>query len=281
MKRLLTQASFLACYAFFGVVAAVLRAVRWRRHLVDQHLERCLPCLDSAQRERVAVGFYRYLGELAAEIVAERLLDRATLAERVRFENGEELAAQLQAGRRVLILSAHHANWEWLLLRCSTGFEEPLTAVYKQLDTPWLERLVRRLRERYGCRMVPTRALVPYLMERRGQVRLLAMLADQSPAASNPQQVWTAFFDQPTAFHGGPGWIGARFGYRAYFAAMHRERRGHYVVRFLELLPDVPRAEPDQLLCAYVRALERHVRACPSQYFWAYNRWKRERPLYG
>jgi lauroyl/myristoyl acyltransferase len=62
---------------------------------------------------------------------------------------------------------------------------------------------------------------------------------------------------------------------------MQRESRGHYVVRFVELLPGVTRPSPEQVLEAYVRALEAHVRAQPEQYFWAYNRWKREKPLYG
>ena len=79
----------------------------------------------------------------------------------------------------------------------------------------------------------------------------------------------------------GPGWIGAKLGYSVYLAAMHRERRGRYVVRFIELSRAGARAEPDAILAAYTRALEQHVRQYPEQYFWAYNRWKREKPLYG
>ena len=107
------------------------------------------------------------------------------------------------------------------------------------------------------------------------------MLADQSPAAVNLDQSWLEFCGQPTAFHTGPGWIGAKFGYTVVLAAMQRESRGHYSVHFTELASVTPRSEPEQVLAAYVRALERHVRAYPEQYFWAYNRWKREKPLYG
>ncbi|MGI9245606.1 MAG: lysophospholipid acyltransferase family protein, partial [Steroidobacteraceae bacterium] len=218
---------------------------------------------------------------LAAEILYLPFLDRATLHARVRFENPEEVQALLDTQRRVLILSAHHANWEWLLLRCSTGFAAPLTAVYKRMRNPRLEAYVRRLREKFGGRMVTTRQVVTHLMAQRGQVRLLAMLADQSPSIRNEQQVWTEFFGQPTSFHGGPGLIGARFGYVTYFAAMRRERRGHYLVRLVPLAAGNERPAPDALLQAYVRALEEHVRTWPELYFWAYNRWKRERPLYG
>jgi KDO2-lipid IV(A) lauroyltransferase len=61
---------------------------------------------------------------------------------------------------------------------------------------------------------------------------------------------------------------------------MRRERRGHYTVRFIELAAASQRAEPEQILAAYSETLEAHVRRYPDQYFWAYNRWKREKPLY-
>jgi KDO2-lipid IV(A) lauroyltransferase len=127
---------------------------------------------------------------------------------------------------------------------------------------------------------VRARDLVSYLLEQRGRARLLALVADQSPAAGANQQTWLTYFGQETSFNAGPGWIGARMGYTPLFAAMRRERRGHYVVRFIPLVVESVRADPDGILRAYVAALEAHVRANPVEYFWAYRRWKREKPLY-
>jgi KDO2-lipid IV(A) lauroyltransferase len=264
-----------------ALMATALRLAGWRQHLVERYVERCLPEVSPERRRAIINGFYRYLGELTAEILFERLLSREALAGRVLFENVEDVATQLHNGRRVLILSAHHANWEWLLLRCSTAFETPLTAVYTKFRNDRLDRYVRTRRERFGSTMVRTRALVQHLLERRGDVPLLALLADQSPAAQNDAQVWMDFFEQPTAFHCGPGLIAGRFGYLPYFAAVRRVRRGHYAVRLIPLFTEGTRNEPKQVLQAYVRAVESHVREQPEQYFWAYNRWKRERPLYG
>lgn len=268
-------------YAKTWLLALVLRVFRFRRDLLERHLDRCLPELDAPRRRDVIAGFYRYLGELAAEVLYEPMLDRDELANRVRFDNADVVADLLAANRRVLILSSHHANWEWLLLRCSTGFEQPLTAVYKRVSTGWIDRLALRLRQRFGCTMVPAKQIVPHLLERRGAVRLLAMLADQSPAAGNEQQVWADFFGQPTSFYAGPGWIAAKFGFAPVFAGVTRERRGHYRIRFTPLAGQGARLEPDQVLRAYIDALEAHVRGDPERYFWAYNRWKREKPLYG
>lgn len=268
-------------YACTGVLAWTLRAVGFERRRIELHLDRCLRSLDTQRRCDVIRGFYQYLGELTAEVLYEPLLARSALAERMRFDNPEVVSNLLARQQRVLILSSHHANWEWLLLRCSTGFDQPLTAVYKRLSTRWADRFALKLRQKFGCRMVRDKEIVGHLLEQRGQVRLLAMLADQSPAAVNDQQLWLDFFGQPTAFHAGPGWIAGKFAFTPVFAAVSRERRGHYRIRFTELTGPTARCEPEQVLRAYIAALEEHVGADPEHYFWAYNRWKRGKPLYG
>jgi Kdo2-lipid IVA lauroyltransferase/acyltransferase len=269
-------------YAALGPVAWLMRQVGWRRELVQRHLARCLPEIDESGRRDIEAGFYGHLGQLAAEFLGQRVLSREALAARVRFQNAEVVQQVLaKQGGRVLILSSHHANWEWLLARCSSAFDEPLTAAYKPTRREYVDRVLRGWRERFGCRMVKAKDLVPHLLEQRGKVRLLAMLADQSPPARTEQQAWIEFFGQPTSFYRGPGWIGAKMGYTVYLAAMHRERRGHYVVEFIELAPAGARSGPEQILAAYCSTLEQHVRRYPEQYFWAYNRWKREKPLYG
>ena len=73
----------------------------------------------------MARGFYDYLGELTAEVLYAPSVGREELQERVRLINPELVAEALRDDRRVLILSAHHCNWEWLLLRCSFSSTRP------------------------------------------------------------------------------------------------------------------------------------------------------------
>ena len=260
VKRILALVPLSWLYAATAVCASLMSVVGWRRKLIDRHLERCLPDLDPPRRRAIARGFYTYLGQISAEFLHIPGMDGA---------------------ERVLILSSHHCNWEWLLLRCSNAFSVPLTAAYKVTNHPRVDRAVRALREKFGGTMVPAKALVQHLLQQRGQVRLLAMLADQSPARDNEQCIWLEFFGQQTAFHSGPGWMGAKLGFHVVLANMQRRSRGRYSVRFVELAAPGVRADPEQWLRLYVQQLEQHVRTFPEQYVWAYNRWKREKPLYG
>jgi KDO2-lipid IV(A) lauroyltransferase len=270
-------------YLLTGLVARTLRLLGVQKKLVARNLERCFPGLDQTRRDAILKGFYAYLGELAAEVPHGSRMDTAELDSRVRFENPELVTGALADGKRVMLVAAHHCNWEWLLLACSRAFGAELTAAYKPPSRAWAAAEITTIRERFGATMVDGKQLVQHLIERRGGVRLLALLADQSPAASSLQQqtAWLDFFGQSTAFLTGPGWITARMGYVPYFTAMRRESKGRYTVRFVPLVPPGERADSDAVLRAYVRELESQIRAHPEQYFWAYNRWKRERPLYG
>ena len=280
MFRLLTILPFPVLSAVSACIAFGARVCGWRRKLVNQALDRCLSDRSDAERKQVLRGYYRYLGELVAEVLYAARIPQADLDARVLLDNPDAVQSQLDGGKRVMILAAHHCNWEWLLLRCSTAFGEPLFAGYKPASRAAGDRALKSMRMRFGATMLPSKAIVQSLIERRGKVRLLALAADQSPAASNEQQTWLPFFGRETAFYRGPGWIASKMGYTVVLAAMRRVRPGHYAVRFVPLTGAGRIADPDDVLVAYVRELQAHVHEYPVEYFWAYNRWKREKRLY-
>jgi KDO2-lipid IV(A) lauroyltransferase len=275
--RLISLLPLPLLYAICGCLSWLLRVAGWRRRFVDEGLARCLPELGADERRRIARDFYAGLGRLVAEVLHGARIAPEQLERRVRFENPELVRDLIAAGRRVMLIAGHHCNWEWLLLECSRHLGAPLVVPYKPISRRAPDRWMLAARSRFGATMVPTREIGAYLVARRRQVKLLAMLADQSPSAKSDKQVRLPFFGQETSFFQGPGWIGARLGYEPVFIAMRPDGRGRYVVRFERLAPAGERLDQDQILRAYVGALERHIRAYPVEYFWAYNRWKRPR----
>jgi KDO2-lipid IV(A) lauroyltransferase len=280
MLNLFSRLPLPLLYAFFGVVAWIARLVGWRRALVDDGLGRCLPDLDAGARRGLAREFYASLGCLVAEVVHGAHISREQVKDRVRLENPELVREALQVGRRVLILAGHHCNWEWLLLHLSTAFDEPLVAAYKPASRERADRALIALRSRFGATMLPAKELLLHLVGQRGRVKLAAMVADQSPSARSKRQKWLSFFGQDTAFFEGPGWIAAKLGFWPVFVAMRPDGRGRYVARFEPLAAVDAQPDSEQVLRAYVSALERQIRAYPAQYFWAYNRWKRPKRVH-
>jgi KDO2-lipid IV(A) lauroyltransferase len=278
MLRLASLLPLPLLYALCGTLAWILRVVGWRRRLVTDGLARCLADRDPAERRAIAREFYSGLGRLVAEFVHSARMTPTEFEQRLRFEDDAIVREALGSGRRVLIVAGHHCNWEWLLLEVSRRFGEPVVVPYKPISRAGADRRVLGMRSRFGAIMVPAKEIGRYLVARRRQVRLIAMLADQSPPARSENQVWLPFFGQPTAFFQGPGWIGARLGFEPVFIAMRPDGRGRYVARFVPLAAPGQRLDAEQILTAYVRTLERQICEHPAQYFWAYNRWKRTKP---
>jgi KDO2-lipid IV(A) lauroyltransferase len=279
--RLISRLPLPLLYALFGLLAWLLRVTHWRRNLVDDGLARCLPEKSVQERAALARDFYAGVGRLAAEIMRGSRMSPEELEGRVRFENDHVVREALAQGRRVLLVAGHHCNWEWLLLEVSRRFGVPLTAPYKRISLASADRWASAARSRFGATMVPAKDIGSYLVARRRQVKLLAMLADQSPSRSNEGQVWLPFFGQDTSFFQGPGWIGARLRFEPVFIAMRPDGKGRYVARFVPLGSPGQHMDADQILRAYVHALEQSIREHPALYFWAYNRWKGPRPADG
>jgi KDO2-lipid IV(A) lauroyltransferase len=265
-------------YALCGAAAWLLRVTGWRRAMVDDGLTLCMPQAAAAERNLRARDFYAWLGRLVAETLRGARMSTEEFEQRMRFEDDHVVHEAIAQGRKVLLVTGHHCNWEWVLLEASRRFGEPLVCPYKPVSREGADRWMRRLRSRFGATMVPAKEVGPYLVKHRRQVRLIAMLADQSPSAKSEHQVWLSFFGRDTSFFQGPGWIGARLGFEPVFVAMRPDGPGRYVTRFVPLFGPRQQVTPEQVLQAYVRALEQQIREHPAHYFWAYNRWKRSRP---
>lgn len=267
------------------VVSTVLywlavNVVRLRADVVANNLQKAFPELDAAARADLADRYHRQIADVAVEVLKAFAITPAELRDRVRIEGLEAVRARLDAGQPVLLVAAHHCNWEWALLALSLELGHPLDAVYKPLKTPWAERAFYWMRTRFGGRLTPAKEIVPQVIARKSDVRALAMVADQVPSTS-PSKFWTRFLNQDTAFYMGAEEIARAVGYPVYFVAMERVARSRYVVRVSLLAERGNGLEiPKETTRRYAVALEKLLREHPADWFWSHNRWKLKKPLY-
>ena len=59
-------------------------------------------------------------------------------------------------------------HWEWLLQGVVLQLGYPLDAAYKPLHDAWAERLMLKIRSRFGARLVPAKELLADFLRRRG-----------------------------------------------------------------------------------------------------------------
>jgi KDO2-lipid IV(A) lauroyltransferase len=250
-----------------------------REHVIRENLTRAFPEFDETRLREVIHRYYLGFAQMFMEIVKSTTMTPAQILERVSMVGIELPQAHLARGQTVLLVAAHQCNWEWMLLALSLKLGYEVDAAYKPLVDRWAEREMKKLRTRFGSRLIPAKELLADIIKRRGTVRAIAMVADQEPTNSETKH-WTRFLNRDTAFYLGPEEITRVTRFPVFFIAMRRVARGYYEMRF------VPLAEPGQTLPAgelterYARMVEEQIRAAPPDWPWSHKRWRLKKSVY-
>ena len=200
------------------------------------------------------------------------------LKARVKFEDPELIQRAIDRKQTILLLAAHHGNWEWLLLAAGAYFPIPIDVVYQPQRIASLDEFLRDVRCRFGGKLIPRKEFVYELLSHAGEPRAYALIADQTPRKEDPKH-WTRFLRQDTAFFVGADKIAKFLESPVYFVSMKRERRGHYVVR-LDVLAEPPYEDIDDAIIVerYARCLERAILDSPADWLWLQKKWKYAKP---
>ena len=256
-----------------------LRVFPYRDAVVRENLSRAFPDGDEARMREVRGRYYQGFADMLVEVIKSASLPEREFRRRVRIVNLDAPRSHLAEGRSVLLAAAHQCNWEWMLLALSLELGYPLEAAYKPLVDVWAEREMRKVRSRFGCRLIPAKQLLADIIQRGPAARAVAMVADQEPTTSERKH-WTRFLNRDTAFFMGPEEISRVTRLPVFFIAMRRVRRGHYEMEFRPLWAPGEALAPGELTERYVRAVERQIIEAPSDWPWSHKRWKLKRSLY-
>jgi len=269
-----------ALYGFAGFLGwLAFRVFPYRERVVRENLTRAFPDFDEARLRSVMRGYYLGFAQMLVEVIKAVTLPADEIRRRVRIVNLEAARTLLEQGQSVLLVAAHQCNWEWMLLALSIELGYPLDAAYKPLVDNWAEREMRKVRTRFGCRLVPATDLLPDIIKRRGVVRAVAMVADQEPTTSE-HKYWTGFLNRDTAFYVGPEEIARVTGFPVFFVAMRRTARGHYEMQFEPLASAGQSLPAGALTERYAHRVEEQIRSAPGDWPWSHKRWKLKRSLY-
>ena len=265
-------------------VASFLAFMAWkvfpyRRHVVVANLTASFPEWTQEQRERVIRDYYRGFADMLVEIMRSLRLTEEELAQRVKLRNPDLVRDEVAKGKPVLLVAAHQANWEWMLLGLSTQLGVPVDAAYKPLVDNWAEIEMRKLRSRFGARLIPAQELLGDIIRQRNAPRAIAMVADQEPVTSERKQ-WVRFLNRDTAFFMGPEEITRTTKYASFFLRLARVSRGHYEVEFVPLATAGERLGPGEFTARYAGMVEAQIRRAPADWPWSHKRWKLRNPLY-
>ena len=234
--------------------------------------------LTLAQR-RASIG---QAGCLVAEL--PRLWFRKptqTIADPVQWQGAELIETWLNQGRGLLLLTPHLGSFEMAGQALAERFGErwPLTVLYRPARHATLRELEETARHRPNLATAPANmAGVRQMLRALRQGQMVGMLPDQVPP--DGQGVWAPFFGQPAYTMTLAARLVQQTGAAVGLMFCERLPRGRgYRMHVLPLpaaLPDAAAGEA-QAAAAINRCMESVIQRCPTQYLWAYNRYKQPR----
>jgi KDO2-lipid IV(A) lauroyltransferase len=270
-----------ALYAFsYFLYLLAFYVVRHRHQVIREQLEKVFPDSSGADRERIHKQFLRSFCDVLVEVWKSVSISEADMRARMRMVNLDVARRYLDAAQSLMFVTSHLGNWEWLLHGVTLQLGYPVDAAYKPLHDQWAERLMLKVRSRFGARLVPAKELLADFLKRRGIVRAIAMNADQAPVSTD-KRYWTRFLGQDTAFYIGAEQIARATRLPILYVGVRRIRRGYYEVELKPLWDGREVIPPNTVTERYARTCEIDVLERPADWLWSYRRWRLKKPLYG
>lgn len=245
-------------------LSRIFWAMRWKRRTVHANL-RATRYWSGWQHKHPEFSqlYAKLLFSLAHELF-QFLRPRLSTSHQI-TSRAQSLIPELRKGG--ILLTAHIGNWEYMgpWMR-SLGI--PLVASYKEMQNPYADRILRRLRGRHGNYLVPLQRNPFALRKIFAEKSLFTFLADQDYRDS---AALYDFLGQPTRCNPLPDSLHQIFpSAPIYFACVVRNSHG-------ELEMDVQRLsiDPDSSVYpAYHHALEQFIHDFPDQWAgWTHRRW--------
>ena len=158
-------------------------------------------------------------------------------------------------------------------LRFSQLFIEPRIIVYKPLSNKFADRVLKRMRSRFGATLVPMQNTARMLISYRNKRTVTVMVSDQTPAKVEIQY-FTNFLNQPTAVFLGVEKLAKTTDSAVVFCDIRLIKRGQYECTFIPLFDDPGSTTAYQITDEHVRYLEAVIRKQPEYWLWSHRRWK-------
>lgn len=225
---------------------------------------------------RIARASFRHFAVLVVEsLKLDSIMTRDNWKEKAQLDFPDETMRVLEEeGQGVLLVSGHLGNWE--IAARLLSYIKPVTAITRELNNPYSNRLILRRKSRGALTLTPkhdadgSRFLN---VLKKGEV--LALLNDQH---ARDRGMDVDFFGVPAKTHTAVALLHYITGAPICFGYCVRTGRMSFRMKALKPMKFSPTgnraADIRKVLETLNSELEKAIRAYPEQYLWAHRRWK-------
>ena len=197
-------------------------------------MRRSFPEKSVAEIKLIRKRFYHYFCELVLETLKTLTINKTTMLKHCSFDDQSlVLLNQLAAEQKsVILVLGHQGNWEWAGNTFSLCSNHQLYVIYHPLSNPYFDRLMYRMRTRFGTKLIPMRDTFKEMVQYRNELTATAFIADQTPQPTNAH--WMEFLHQDTPVFLGTEKIATKMKRLVLFVSVKRVKRGYYKIKIDE-----------------------------------------------
>jgi KDO2-lipid IV(A) lauroyltransferase len=172
-----------ACGAGLGSAAYYL--LKRHRRIALRNLARVYPQQTDQWRRHIARASFAELGRTTFELPHIFHRSREFLLSRLQIEGEKEFRQAMQRGEGVILNACHHSNWELLVILVSMlGYKSDV--IYRPLNQPCFDTILKQARERFGARFHPRQEGLRWLAGAKKEGHCILVIIDQHLSNGEP-----------------------------------------------------------------------------------------------
>lgn len=250
------------------------RTLPWLRRRVLDNLALVFPDMPLAERRQLAERSFRHWAAYFLELVSLARFSREEILGLFDTSGWEVLEALERDHRGYFFTTGHFGSFEMpaFLLQVRKG---GLHLVVRPMNNPLVERDLRRLRERFGTRVIYKRGAGRAMLDAFRQGARVGIVADQDPGRGRGLRL---------PFLGHPAWtsktlavLSLRTGAPVFHYRCVPTGEGRYLATAGAVIePPASRGRDavEELTRRYVASIEEDVREHPELWLWLHRRWR-------
>ena len=251
--------------------------IGYRKSVVLANLRNSFPEKSEGEIDAVSKKFYHYFCDLFLETLKTLTISRSGMLEHCVLDStASELFSQLALDNKsFIIVMGHKGNWEWSGNVFSLLCKHQLYVIYHPLSNKYFDRLMYRMRTRFGGRLISMKNTFRDMMNNKTELNATAFIADQTPPPD--KAYWLNFLNQDTPVFTGAEKIARKIKYPVVYISVKRIKRGYYTI-LADVLKSPPYLSEDgEIAMAYTKKLEEDIIDQPETWLWTHRRWKHKR----
>lgn len=247
--------------------------IGYRKAVVIQNISRSFPTKKYGEVNAITKKFYTCFTAYFAEIIKSLSVSKKVFEQNIQFDNIELIDRHINAGRNVIACMGHCGNWEMLNFMPQKT-KHPIYAVFKPFRNEMINRLMIKIRSRFGMNLITNRAVARHIRSKKASAAVYLFLADQCPI-NTEEKYRFIFFNQQSYFFSGMEKLARSDRSAVIYLHITQISKGNYKIRCLPICSDARNMEEGKITQKYLELLTENIQEEPYSWLWTHKRWKR------